>query len=138
MHVPSRDCLLAHCPILLNICMIGRSRGTSMVKRRSKDIQQLPLTQISFSLLFHSVFVSFQKVSIPLLLHDSESQDVQNHNRSNVTFSSLYQCFSEISTSFTSTPSLNQRSESASLTSFPLICLFLIRPSSAYVQSSRP
>ena len=50
----------------------------------------------------------------------------------------IHQCFSEISTALTSTPSLNQRSSAEISTSFPLICLFRIRPSSANVQSSRP
>ena len=49
-----------------------------------------------------------------------------------------HQCFSEIKTSSTSTPSTNHLSSSEILTSFPLICLFLILPSSAKVQSSRP
>lgn len=50
-----------------------------------------------------------------------------------------YQCFSSIKTWFTSmTLSLNHLSLSAIFTSFPLICLFLILPSSAKVQSSRP
>lgn len=43
-----------------------------------------------------------------------------------------------MSTVFTSTPSLNHRSSSLILTSFVLFCLFLIRPLSAKVQSSRP
>lgn len=50
----------------------------------------------------------------------------------------FYQCFSLISTVLTSTPSLNHRSSSLILTSFVLFCLFLIRPLSAKVQSSRP
>lgn len=50
----------------------------------------------------------------------------------------FHQCFSLISTVFTSTPSLNHLSSSLILTSFVLFCLFLIRPLSAKVQSSRP
>ena len=47
----------------------------------------------------------------------------------------IYQCFSLMSTVLISTPSLNQRSSSEISTSLPLICLFLIRPSGAYVES---
>lgn len=50
----------------------------------------------------------------------------------------FHQCFSDMSTEFTSTPSLNHLSSSEMRTSFPLICLFLIRPFSANVQSSSP
>lgn len=50
----------------------------------------------------------------------------------------LHQCFSLISTESTSTPSWNQRSAAPILTSFPLICLFLINPLGANVQSSNP
>ena len=49
-----------------------------------------------------------------------------------------YQCLSLISTASTSTPPLNQRSPSSIFTSFPLICLFRIKPFSANVQSSSP
>jgi hypothetical protein len=136
MRVPPRDCLLLRCPILVNICRIGPSRGTSMVKRRSEDIQQLPLTKISLSLLFRPCVLPEGQHS-PSITRLGISGCTKPQQKQRYVFS-LYQCFSEISTSFTSTPSLNQRSESASLTSLPLICLFLIRPSSAKVQSSRP
>lgn len=43
-----------------------------------------------------------------------------------------------MSTVLTSTPSLNHLSSSLILTSFVLFCLFLIKPLSAKVQSSRP
>ena len=46
-----------------------------------------------------------------------------------------YRCFSAMGNEFTSTPSLNQRSSSEMGTSFPLICLFRMRPSSLNVQS---
>lgn len=49
-----------------------------------------------------------------------------------------YQCFSDISTLFTSTPFLYHCSSSVILTSFPLIWRFLIKPLSANVQSSSP
>lgn len=50
----------------------------------------------------------------------------------------IYQCSSPMSTVFTSTPCLNHLPSSPISTSFPLICLFRIRPSSAKVQSSSP
>jgi hypothetical protein len=66
---------------------------------------------------------------------------VVNHNQSNIYLVKTdvsHQCSGPISTSLTSTPSLNHLSASDIFTSLPLICLFHIRPSSPKVQSSRP
>ncbi len=81
------------------------------------------LTTVQFQLMSSSSLA----VQVPLLCTSGVGKRNVSH-----------QCSGPIVTSLTSTPSLNHLSESAIFTSFPLICLFHILPSSSKVQSSRP